>query len=108
MVKAANLHRLESLERRIGKRSLEHEAMAYQKLLERLESAIRQIAKMNGEDPEAAVEAHRAKQGGTIREQVEAYIEELRQGGPTIREQVEVYIEERQERHQAVDSIQKP
>jgi hypothetical protein len=52
---------------------------------------------MNGEDPEAAVEAHRAKQGGTIREQVEAYIEELRQGGPTIREQVEVYIEERQE-----------
>ena len=77
-------------------RSLEHEAMAYQKLLERLESAIWQIAKMNGEDPEAAVEAHRAKQGGTIREQVEAYIEELRQGGSTIREQVEVYIEERQ------------
>jgi hypothetical protein len=38
MVKAANLHRLESLERRIGERSLEHEAMAYQKLLERLES----------------------------------------------------------------------
>jgi hypothetical protein len=108
MVKAANLHRLESLERRIGERSLEHEAMAYQKLMEKLESATRQFAKMNGEDPEAAVEAHRVKQGGAIREQVEAYIEELRQGGPTIREQVEVYIEERQERHQAVDSIQKP
>jgi hypothetical protein len=81
VVKSANLHRLKYLERRIGRHSLEHEANVHQKLLENLESAIRQIAKMNGEDPEAAVEAHRAKQGGTIREQVEAYIEGLRQGG---------------------------
>jgi uncharacterized protein YukE len=97
VVKSANLQRLKYLERRIGRHSLEPEVKGYQKFLESLESAIRQIAKMNGEDPEAAVEAHRAKQGGTIREQVEAYIKELRQGGPTIREQVEAFIEERRQ-----------
>src|SRR5689334_10540851 len=97
MIKVANLNRLENIERRVGERSLEHEAMAYQKLMERLELAVQQSAQMNGEDPEAAVEAHRIKQGGTIKEQVEAYIEELRQGGLTIREKVSVYTKERQE-----------
>jgi hypothetical protein len=97
MIKTVNLNRLEAIERRIGERSLEHEAAAYQTLLERWESGIRQFAEMSGEDPEAAVEDHRVKQGGAIKEQVEEYIEELRQGGPTIREQGEVYIEERQE-----------
>jgi hypothetical protein len=74
MVKAANLRRLEHLERRIKESSpdLEKEAESCRKILKLLGSA-----------------------EGTIEDQVEAHIEQLRKGGATVREQSQLFIDER-------------